>query len=410
MDRGFQNPEGENTPLTEQTNTEEKKGWLELGRGLNPYPWYQTRRAKQPVRYDEKSRVWEVYRYADVQRVLKDHTMFSSARLAARQAASGESARSKQSLLTSDPPYHSELRALVNTAFAPRRIAQRSHRITEIVHTLLDQSASAGALDLVNDLAAPLPALVMADLLGTPAEDHRLLKNWADRLAQSLLRPVDACAQETQQEIDRYLRTLLERRRLDPRDDMISVLLAAQIDGRMLSEREVLNFCQLLLAAGSETATNLIGNMFYILLCLQPSTMAEVRARFDLFPGVVEEALRYLSPLQWVARVALRPTIIAGQEIEEGQTLLTCVASANRDEAQFLHPDHFDATRSPNRHLAFGQGIHFCLGASLARLEAQVALSVVLERYETVHVDEHSLERAPAPLFYGLRRFPVTFH
>lgn len=410
MDRGFQNPEGENAPLTEQTNMEGKKSWIELGRELNPYPWYQARRAKQPVRYDEKSRVWEVYRYADVQRVLRDHTTFSSARLAARQAVSGESAQDKQSLLTSDPPYHSELRTLVNTAFAPRRIAQRSHRITEIVQTLLDQSASAGALDLVNDLAAPLPALVMADLLGTPLEDYRLMKDWADRLAQSLLRPVDARAQGTQQEIDRYFRMLLTQRRAEPRDDMVSTLLTAQIDGRTLSEREVLNFCQLLLAAGSETATNLIGNIFYILFCLAPEVRDEGRAHPDLLPSTVEEALRYLSPLQWVARVAIRPTVIAGQEIEAGQTLLTCVASANRDEAQFLNPDHFDATRSPNRHLAFGQGIHFCLGASLARLEAQVALSVVLARYKSVRVDEHSLERAPAPLFYGLRRFPVTFH
>lgn len=387
----------------------EQMGWAALGKELDPYPWYRSRLAWQPVRFDRQSGVWEVYRYAEVQQILRDHTTFSSAHLAARRAASGASAQDKQTLLTSDPPYHDELRALVSAAFAPRTITRLVPQIKGIVCGLLDQAESADSLDIIGDLAAPLPTLVIADLLGAPGSDHRQMKIWVDRLAQNLLRPPDAPSQGTRQEIDRYFQDLLEQRRLTPRDDLISLLLAARIGKRTLSERELLNFCSLLLAAGSETTTNLIGNMFSILLCLAPQAMVEVRKHPRLHSAVVEEALRFLPPLQWVARVTLRPTTIAGQTIEARETVLTCVASANRDERQFPHPDRFDIHRSPNRHLAFGQGIHFCLGASLARLEAQIALSVVLERYSSIRVNETLLERTPTPLFYGLARLPVEF-
>jgi cytochrome P450 len=338
--------------------------------------------------------------------------LFSSAQLATRDANRPKNeedmqSKNRQTLLTSDPPYHEKLRSLVNQAFTPRMVALLAPQIRDSVHFLLDQAAALGRLDIIDDLAAPLPAMVIAALLGVPSEDREHMRRWTNHMAQNLLKPPSEAGHQVYQEMSLYFQNILSQRRREPREDLISALLAAQIDGHSLSERELLNFCSVLLAAGSETTTHLIGNM---ILCLDAHPEVVTRLRMDrqLLSGAVEEMLRYHSPLQWVARVVQKETTLAGKRIKAGEILLSCVASANRDETQFPDPDTFDITRHPNRHLAFGHGIHFCLGAPLARLEAQIVLSVILERCMDLSIDKTiPLERVPAPLFYGVKHLPI---
>ncbi len=391
------------------TDENSAMGWNRLGRELDPYPWFQQRRQSTPVRYDTPTGVWEIYRYADVQRVLRDHETFSSAALTATQVVyHAEEALERQNLLTSDPPYHDHLRSLISTAFIPRLIAQLAPRIRAIVEHLFAQQTGT-SLDLVHEIAEPLPALVMAELLGVPTADYRQLKHWADRLAQNLLRPPEARELEIYQEVRAYFSQALALHRQHPDEHLISALLAARIEGKELSERELLNFCELLLGAGSETTTNLIGNLLYLLLSVWHEALTALRTHPHLIPGAVEEGLRFSSPLQWVARVAQKACVLGGETIEPGQIVLSCLASANRDEKHFPDPDHFDIHRTPNRHLAFGQGIHFCLGAALARLEAHITLEVFFaqEAWQTPTLSDTSLERIASPLFYGLKQLSL---
>ncbi|HKV01438.1 MAG TPA: cytochrome P450, partial [Ktedonobacteraceae bacterium] len=284
-------------------------------------------------------------------------------------------------------------------------VAQLSERITAIINELLDQVAARGHMDIVDDLSYPLPVIVIAEMLGIPQEDRERFKVWSDAV-------VGATYPERgnpQAEMSEYFLDMIQQRSREPQNDLISALLDAQIDGQHLNQRELLGFCILLLVAGNETTTNLIGNA---LLCFDehPEVMEELRAEPALVPGAIEEVLRYRSPVQYMYRRAIADITIGDHEMRAGQMVLAWIGSANRDEAQFPDPDYFDIRRTPNRHIAFGHGIHFCLGAPLARLEAKIALTMLLERFHEIkRVPGVPLEATGSDLVFGVKHLPITF-
>ncbi len=292
----------------------------------------------------------------------------------------------------------------MSQAFTPRAVEDLAPRIAAITDELLDQVVARGEMDLVRDLTYPLPVIVIAELLGVPSSDRDQFKAWSDAVTS-----VGNEGGLAQRAMAMYFSKLIEERRRAPRNDLISALISAQIEGEHLSPPELLGFCVLLLVAGNETTTNLIGNA---MLCLDetPDLLPKLERDLSLVPDFVEEVLRYRSPVQSMFRVVARPVELGGQLMQTGQSILAWIGSANRDEAAFDEPDRFETQRNPNKHLAFGHGIHFCLGAPLARLEARIALEAMLRRLK-------HLRRAPGPpleaqdsfIVYGVKSLPVAF-
>ncbi len=340
---------------------------------LHPLAWYAHLRATAPVSRPPGRGPWQVVGYDDVKRVLSDHATFSSA-----SGAGAPTSPLGASLVSTDPPRHRHLRALVTQAFTPRAVAALAPRITAIVDDLLDAVVPTGALDAVDDLAYPLPVIVIAELLGIPTGDRARFKQWSDALVAS---PSAAGmpGRDPQAEMSAYFRHLLAQRRTAPQEDLLSALLAARVEGAALTEMEMLGFCILLLVAGNETTTNLIANALWCFDAF-PEARQQVVAAPELLPSAIEEVLRYTSPVRGMFRTAAVETVLGGQAIHAGDGVVAWIAAANHDAAQFPQPERFVVTRQPNRHLAFGQGIHYCLGAPLARLEAQIALGRLLQR------------------------------
>ena len=372
---------------------------------LEPFPWYRSMRTDAPVAYDAQRGSWNVFHFDDVKRVLSEYASFSS-------DFSGGSGRSDQplgsSIISTDPPRHRQLRSLVTQAFTPRAVQQLAPRIAALVDELLDAVAQQGQMDIIDDFAYPLPVIVIAELLGIPAQDRVKFKAWSDAIVTGAIDP-NARSGNVQQEMGRYFMHLIAQRRQEPRDDLISGLLAAEIDGVRLTEIELLGFCVLLLIAGNETTTNLIGNS---VLCFhdQPGLQAQLQSEPDLLAPVIEEVLRYRSPVQSMMRFAVVDVELAGQHIRQGQRVVAWIGSANRDDSQFPQVEHFVPTRTPNQHLAFGHGVHFCLGAPLARLEARLALTALINRMPGLRrANADPLEPMASTIVYGVKRLPVTF-
>jgi cytochrome P450 len=372
---------------------------------LEPFPWYRRMREEAPVSYDAQRGSWNVFRFEDVKRVLSEYAAFSS-------NFSGGSGRSDQplgsSMISTDPPRHRQLRSLVTQAFTPRAVQQLAPRIAALVDELLAGVAQRGRMDIIDDLAYPLPVIVIAELLGIPARDRAQFKEWSDAIVTGAV-DTNAGSGTIQQHMGRYFQQLIALRRQEPRDDLISGLLAAEIDGVRLSDVELLGFCVLLLIAGNETTTNLIGNA---VLCFhdQPELQEQLRNDPDLLAPAIEEVLRYRSPVQSMIRFAARDVELAGERILRGQRVVAWIGSANRDHSQFVAADQFLAVRTPNQHLAFGHGIHFCLGAPLARLEARIALTALVDRLPGLRrADDSPLEPMPSTIVYGVQHLPVTF-
>lgn len=366
---------------------------------LYPQRWYHFMCETTPFVFHEKEQVWQVFRFRDVQQVLLHPESFSS--------QTGLGRGMDASLVTSDPPRHRKLRDLVTQQFTPRMVAQLEGRITGIVHRLLDTVSSTGRMDVVDDLAHPLPTIVIAELLGVPAEDGKRFRAWSDAILERYLAPERE--QQIQAEMGGYFWQVIEARRQKPEDDLISALLAAEIDGERLSEREILSFCVLLLVAGNETTTTLIGNA---MLCFDtfPETLQMLRENPSFIPNALEEVLRYHAPIKSVHRRAIADISLGGKQIQAGQHLQLMVAASNFDESVFPHALTFDIQRNPNRHIAFGHGIHFCLGAPLARLEARIAFSLLLERFADLRrVREVPLEPIRGAGTQGIKHFPITF-
>lgn len=355
----------------------------------NPYPLYQRLRTQDPVHHSETG-FWVLTRHADAATVLRDPRMSRDPRRSAQfqllRAGDGQDPfeDGAPSMLFVDPPDHTRLRALVIKAFTPAAIGRLRSRVEELTGQLLDRVAGTGEVDLVNDLAYPLPVTVICELLGVPAQDQTRFRAWSGALVY-LLDPLVATdtlqrALAARAALRGYLGAVVAERRAHPADDLLTALVAAEDQGHRLSEPELVSMCLLLLIAGHETTVNLIANGTLALLS-HPAERDRLAADPGLAASAVEELLRYDSPVQLTARHVLADLDIGGQRVREGETVLVVLGAANRDPAQFSDPDRLDLARSPNRHLAFGGGIHFCLGAPLARMEAQIALTALLRRF-----------------------------
>ena len=386
----------------------------------NPYAIYALLRTvrpvmRMPVRGWDGPGVWFLTRHADVEAVLRD-PHFSVERLRAPfirenlerlPAFIQQGAQTMRSMLVMDPPDHTRVRKLVNKAFTPRRVAALRGRIEAIVDELL---APVGThMDVIEALAAPLPAIVIAELLGVPAEDHRRFKAWAADIVAGIGQPLGGrqVAGQAMQQLFGYLSEIIAARRAAPCDDLISAMVQAQEEDDALSDAEMLATSNLLLIAGHETTTNLIGNGLLALL-REPTELERLRGDLTLMPTAIEELLRYDGPVQATLRVAREDVEIGGQAIEAGSLLLVGIGAANHDPDVFVDPERLDVGRDPNPHLAFGFGAHFCLGAPLARLEGEVALRALLERFPRLALATEAPAYRPNPVLRGLTSLAVS--
>lgn len=374
-----------------------------VAKRLNPFEILSTLRQAAPVRFDSARNCWDVFAYEDVHRILKDFRAFSSV----RGAAAG------QNLLFMDPPKHTQMRDLVNKAFTPKAIQELAPRIQSIAEQLLDQT-NGEEMDIVSDFATPLPVIVIAELLGAPKEDREHFKRWSDILVESAADASDEAFEaitrkrmDAMQELTEYFKNILELRAKQPQDDLISALLKAEIDGGKLTERDLIGFCILLLAAGNETTTNLITNGVR-LMTEQPSLYSELGRAPEAIPGFIEEVLRFYPPIVAIGRVAAQDAEIGGRTVKAGDQVIVWVGAANRDDSKFPAPEIFDLQRKPNPHLSFGFGIHFCLGAPLARFEGKVAIEALLGRYKEVKLQtDKPLIPIPSSFVFGVKNLPV---
>ena len=356
-----------------------------------------------------------IFRYEDIQAVLRDHETFSNVfpRNPAVAEAIGEEA--PPSMLGSDPPRHDRLRGLVSSAFTPRIIQRLEPRMVEIADQLVDAALERGEVDLVEALTYPLPVVVIAEIIGVPTEDRGRFKHWSDRLVENLgLGLLDGGnperarrQQETFTALRNYFVPLAEQRRQHPRDDLLTGLVQARYEGSQLDDDEMLQMLVLLLVAGNETTTTLIGNAA-IELMAHPEAERALRDDLSLLPGAIEEVLRFSSPIQFDPRRVTRDTEICGLALRENDWVLSWLASGNRDERVFDRPDQFDARRKKNPHLSFGFGLHYCIGANLARLEARVALEALLRKTRHFErIDDAPLPLHPSPVFRSFLSIPV---
>jgi len=419
---------------------------------LNPFPFYAQMRKFHPIVYDDKNKIWGIFRYSDIQSILTNHGHFSSdfQKLVniqqvqmQQQGQNQEQERNesvRRSLLTSDPPYHNQLRSVISSAFTSNTIWKLRPQIEEMCHGMIDKVIEQGHMDLINDLAYPLPVTVIAELLGIPPDDRDTFRRWADELIGSTTSssnnlPVDSKSEKifkrVQSEMDSYFIDIIEKRRVKKvsTNDLISNLLKAEIDGNKLSEEEILAFCSLLLLAGHVTTVNLIGNTIRSLL-EYPKQLEQLlllshyynsdkhKHNADNYPSIssaIEETLRYRSPVQALIRFATEDVVIGEQKIQRGQRLIIWIGSANHDESVFHDAERFDITRSFSNtaHLAFGYGIHFCLGSALASLEAQTVLKIILDRLKDVRFADEYKEESLIPLygifFHGVSQLPLSF-
>ena len=395
----------------------------------NPYPYYHQLRAQDPVHWNEPLQRWTLTRYADVLEAFRDRRL-SADRMSGYAGRLPDPMREKMApimrifsnmMLLSDPPNHTRLRSLANKAFTPRVVEGMRSNIQAIVDQQLDAVEKAGRMDVIGDLAYPLPVKVICEMLGVATEDQDQFKDWSDDLAAFLgdvrrIADLVEPAQSSALQMIDYLRGIIRECRQNPRDDLISALVATEEQGDVFSEEELFSMFVVLQIGGHETTTNLIGNGTLALL-QNLEEMQKLRGNPSLVETAVEEFLRYHSPVEYTARIAMEDLEIDGRRISKGQTISICIGAANRDPAQFPEPDRLDITRQDNRHLAFAFGPHFCLGAALARLEGQIAIGTMLRRMDQIRLEpplssESRLGDFPwrdNPVFHGLESLPVVF-
>lgn len=391
----------------------------------DPYPIYRLIRTVRPVLevpvpgYDGPG-VWLLTRYRDVHAVLRD-PRFSVERLRAPLVRDNlqrmpeflrQSAEGLRSMLVMDPPDHTRVRKLVNKAFTRRRVAALRPHIEEIVRGLVDAARARGRFDLIHDFAEPLPAVVIAELLGVPPEDHRQFREWSSALIAAIGARTEAerqAATGAGRALFGYLAEIIAQRRREPKDDLISAMIQAQEEHDALSDPELLATSNLLLLAGHETTTNLIGNGVLALL-RERSQWRRLCAEPSLLPTAIEELLRFDGPVQATVRVALEDVELAGQTIPRGAMVLVSLGAANHDPEVFAEPGRLDVGRDPNPHLAFGIGTHFCLGAPLARLEAEVAFEALARHFPELELLDEAPAYRPNPILRGIQALQLACH
>ena len=372
----------------------------------NPYPLYDQLRGSSPLlRVPPPFNAWMIFDYDGVKRVLNDYETFSSRVPAPKW------------FVFFDPPAHAKLRTLISRAFTPRMVANLEPRIRELSRELLDQTSERGEMDLAADFSVPLAMQVIAGMIGIPLADWSRYTKWSDAILRlSYARSGGKEAEHATRdftavtlEMNAYLADLIQERRITSQDDLLTPLIEAEVDGERLSQKEILGFFQLLVVGGQETTTNLINNA---VLCLleHPDQLARLRAAPELLTTAIEEVLRYRSPLQWMMRTPRRDVEVHGQVIPAGTLVLPMIGSANRDPRQFPEAGRFDIGRDPNPHIAFGHGVHFCLGAALARLESKIALSDLLARLKNFELaGDQPWEPRKALNVHGPTSLPIRF-
>jgi pimeloyl-[acyl-carrier protein] synthase len=414
----------------------------------NPYPFYERLREQDPVHWDEELGFWVFTRYADIDPLYTDERFSRAQGLMRNFHRLSESEQQivepvyhsfSKTVFYADPPYHTHLRGLMNHAFTPRRVERLRPYIQGVVNELLDAAQSkGGTIDVIHDLAYPLPVMVIAELLGLPASDRDRFKKWSDDLFAILgtvrHKPPDLLARAMQSlnEMTDYVRDLSRKRRESPQDDLLTALLSVTEDDQLacpyphsstsspateqlvrerdasstLTGEELVSNINILLSTGHETTTHLIGNGLLALL-QHPEQMQKLEAQPVLLGAAIEEMLRYDSPVQITYRSALEDTTIHEKVIRKGDLVNTILGSANRDPQRFSDPDRFDITRNEGRHLGFGVGIHFCIGAPLVRLEAEVVFETILRRFPNISLATETLEWQEHPIFRGLKSLSV---
>ncbi len=386
----------------------------------NPYPFYAWLRAEQPVYFDAEHGFWLISRYADVAAALHDPRLLSSRddALATLKEVGDEDlnvvyAAVADMTLFCDPPKHTRLRGLMQKAFAPKSLTMMHRQIKLLIDELLDPIVPIGQLDLINDFAIPLPMFVISHMLGVRREDRNLFQQWTQDF-NTFTGKVNTNAEEndhtvrSMQAMFAYFRQRIGELRTRPEPCLLSELVAVEQQGDRLSEPELLANCVLLLSAGFETTAYFIGNA--MLALLQHATqMRQLRQQPDLMVSAIEELLRFDSSVQFTGRMAAKDIEWQGHPIKEGQFVMLLMGSANRDEARFEHPDQLDLARQDNKHLSFGYGPHFCLGAPLARLEAQVAFPELLSRLANPSIATDTLNWRDNFSVRGLTTLPLKF-
>ncbi|MDI1480321.1 cytochrome P450 [Polyangium sp. y55x31] len=377
--------------------------------------WLRGQVPDDPVRFAPELGMWNVYGYPETLRILGDPGIFSSNTL---RLVPEIQQNTEGNLVQMDPPEHKKLRSLVSHAFTPKVVADLEPRIARLTHELLDVVSGRERLELVADLAYPLPVIVIAELLGVPSSDRDMFKQWVDKMLESSTqfslvnrteeqdRQVKVALEQSKLLLD-YLGKHAAERRRKPREDLLTKLVEAEVDGDRLTETEVANFANILLIAGHITTTMLLGNT---VLCLDAYAEegAKVRADRSLVPTAIEESLRFFSPFAAVARSTTSAVELGGKTIPADQLIMVWIAAANRDPRQFTNPNEFDASRDPNPHVAFGRGIHFCLGAPLARLEGRIALNILMDRFPHLRTDPAAPpEFIASPNMTGVRKLPL---
>ncbi len=386
----------------------------------DPYGVYRQMREKDPVHWSELARAWFLTRYAEVASVLKDNRFSvegtqqkSNERMGYKLDERSPLRRiNKRWMLFVDPPDHTRLRGLVNRAFTPKAVEGLRPKIQELVDGLIDQVQDRGHMDIVHDLGDPLPAKVLAYLLGLPSEDSAVLKPWADVVGMGIdpiLAPdVVARINEVILEAGAYFEHHIELRRKNPTDDLLGSLISVEEQGERLSSDELLSLLFLFLAAGTETTTNLTCNGLFTIL-RHPDQLERLRQDPALIESAIEEFLRFETPVQVTGRVAHEDVEVGGKIIRKGQPVGLLLGAANRDPDQFPDPDRLDIGRTPNRHDAFSFGIHFCVGAPLGRAEAAIAIGTVLRRLPNLKLQSTTPRWRPTMNNRGLQTLPVTF-
>ncbi len=394
----------------------------------DPYPAFAWLRANAPiycrVSADGSTRMWFLTRYADVAEALRDHRRYvkdvrnslTIEQLAARAPEPPLYTLLTHHMLNADGANHARLRGLVNKAFTVRMVDQLAPRIEEIARRLLDRAAAAGQMDVIAEYALPLAVDVISELLGMEERDHHRLRAWsrvlvAPSASSTRNEAKTAKLRSVMQDFVGYLQRLCEQRRSRPQNDLISLLLAAEEAGDRLSQDELYSMVLLIVVVGHETSVHLIGNIVYSLLP-HPALWAQLRAQPTLIPQAVEELIRYAGPVERATmRFAAEDIVLHGHTIRRGDAVTLLLASAHQDEAAFTCPSQLDIQRRDSRHLGFGAGIHYCLGAPLARIEACIALQAMLERFPMprLAVPDAALRWHTNPILHGLRRLPIAW-
>ncbi len=389
--------------------------WYPLAEGFvdDPYPTYRRLREKDPYHYSPLTGALVISRYEDVDNILRDWRRFSNdQRKGERLGTRNEGTRGEltPSILSLDPPDHTRLRGLVNRAFTPRQVAKMEEHIRATAHELLDEVEGESEFDLMATLAVGLPTIVIAEMIGVPPEDRSEFKVWSDNFARVLepnLSPAEGkVVLETADIFEQYFSRIIEQRRDDLRDDLVSRLIEAEEEGDRLTTDEMQVTLRLLLVAGNETTTNLIGNGMRALL-QHPEQMQILREQPELIPNAVEELLRYDSPVQVDMRTALEDVEIGDRVAPARSRAMLLIGGANRDPEAFDRPEELDVTREDAGNISFGRGIHHCLGAPLARLEGKIAFEVLLERYADILPGSQAPHYKQNIVLRGLREFPI---